>query len=147
LEDFVGSGSQVEGVVDFVLNQGLDLDILLVPLINCPIGHKRFADLETKYDRLTYQAVLKPSVNCFVTQIKTDGEPEDFDQLRELIERCYLQVSDGTPPGIEKPYSPFGYRETGGLIVMFSNTPDNTIPTIHWKSNTWNPIFPRHSRN
>ncbi|PTB97335.1 hypothetical protein C9994_03370 [Marivirga lumbricoides] len=147
LEDFIGSGSQVEGVVDFVLDKGLDLDVLLVPLINCPTGHQRFSDLEIKYDRLTYQAVLKPSSNCFVTQLKTDEEPIDFDQFRDLITRSYLQVSNGLKPGFEKPYSPYGYRETGGLIVMFSNTPDNTIPSIHWNSDTWNPIFPRHSRN
>jgi hypothetical protein len=148
LEDFVGSGSQVSGVVDFVMNQRLDLDVLLVPLINCPTGHQSFTNLETRHDRLTYQAVLKPSNNCFVTRMQVTDEPEDFEQFRDLLQRCYLQVSNNIPQsGIHKPYSPYGYRETGGLIVMHSNTPDNTIPSIHWNSDTWNPIFPRHSRN
>lgn len=148
LEDFVGSGSQVSTAVNFVLSQGLDLDVLLVPLINCPTGHQRFTDLEIQYDRLTYGAALKPSGNCFVTRVKVTGEPEDFDHFRDLIQRCYLQVSNGIPEsGLHKPYSPYGYRDTGGLIVMYSNTPDNTIPSIHWNSDTWNPIFPRHSRN
>ncbi len=148
LEDFVGSGSQVSGVVDFVMNQRLDLDVLLIPLINCTTGHKSFIDLETRHDRLKYQAVLKPSNNCFVTRMQVTGEPDDFEQFRDLLQRCYLQVSNNIPQsGLLKPYSPYGYRETGGLIVMYSNTPDNTIPAIHWNSDTWNPIFPRHSRN
>lgn len=147
IEDFVGSGSQSGGMVDFVLNQGLDMDVLLLPLINCPVGDQLFTGMAKHYSRLTYSAVLKPSGNCFVTQVKVDGEPDDFDQFRELIERSYLQVSNGVAPGNEKPYSPFGYRETGGLIVMYTNTPDNSVPSIHWKSDTWNPIFPRHSRN
>lgn len=148
LEDFVGSGSQIEGVIEFVLSQGIDLEILLVPLINCPVGHQCFTDLETRYPRLTYGAVLKPSGNCFITRLRADEEPVDFEQIRDLIQRCYLEVSNGIPEsGMQKPYSPYGYRETGGLIVMYSNTPDNTIPSIHWNSDTWSPIFPRHSRN
>lgn len=147
IEDFVGSGSQSGGMVDFVLSQGLDLDVLLLPLINCPVGDQLFTNMASHYARLTYSAVLKPSDNCFVTQVKVDGEPDDFDHFRELLERCYLQVSNGVAPGNQKPYSPFGYRETGGLIVMYSNTPDNSIPSIYWTSDTWNPIFPRHSRN
>jgi hypothetical protein len=148
LEDFVGSGSQVAGVVEFVLNQGLDVDVLIIPLINCPIGHQGFTVLEAKYDRLTYGAVLKPSENCFVSPVKTAGESLDFDYFRNLIKKSYLQVSNGIPEDdSNKPYSPYGYRKTGGLIVMHSNTPDNTIPVLHHNSETWNPIFPRNSRN
>lgn len=148
IEDFVGSGSQVCGVVEFILNQGLDLDVLLIPLINCPRGHQCFTDIENRYDRLTYGAVLKPSENCFITRSEVPGEPVNFSDLRDLLERSYLQVSNGVAESVfEKPYSPYGYCQTGGLIVMHSNTPDNTIPSLHWNSETWQPIFPRHSRN
>lgn len=148
LEDFVGTGSQVSGVVEFILNQGLDIDVLLIPLINCPSGHRCFTDIENRYDRLTYGAVLKPSGNCFITHLEVPSEPIDFSTIRDLLKRSYLQVSNGVPESdYDKPYSPFGYSQTGGLIVMHSNTPDNTIPSIHWNSDTWNPVFPRHSRN
>jgi len=147
VEDFVGSGSQSGGMVDFVLSQGLDLDVLLLPLINCPVGNRLFADMAAHYDRLAYNAVLKPSNNCFITRVTKPDEPAGFAQIRDLIERCYLEVSGGVPPSHLKPYSPYGFRETGGLIVMYTNTPDNTIPSLHWNSDTWDPIFPRHSRN
>lgn len=148
LEDFVGSGSQIAGVIEFILSQGIDLDILLVPLINCPVGHQLFTALEVRYPRLTYGSVLKPSGNCFINRIGTTEEPTEFNQIRDLIQRYYLQVSGGVPESsFHKPYSAYGYKETGGLIVMYTNTPDNTIPSIHWKSDSWNPIFPRHSRN
>ena len=148
LEDFVGSGSQVKGVIDFILSKGIDLDVLLVPLINCPEGNRLFTNLEDNYDRLTYKAVLKPTGSSFIARIPFVEEPADFEEIRNFIKKCHLLVSNGIPESqINKPYSPFGWRDTGGLIVMYSNTPDNTIPSIHWSSESWNPIFPRHSRN
>lgn len=147
MEDFVGSGSQIEGVAQFVMDQGLDIDVLLLPLINCPVGVERFKQLENRYNRLTYKSVIEPSEICFINKTPVINEPKDFDQIRDMIQRVYNKTSCGVPEGNKKPYSPFGFRNTGGLIVMFSNTPDNTIPSIHWKSNSWNPIFPRHSRN
>ena len=56
---------------------------------------------------------------------------------------------DGEHPGGAKPYSPFGFPHhapTGGMVVMQGNTPDNSLPLIHWRSSKWCPIFPRHSR-
>ena len=44
------------------------------------------------------------------------------------------------------PYGPFGWRRTGGLIVLHTNTPNNTIPLIHNNSRTWKPLFKRHKR-
>lgn len=147
LEDFVGSGSQIEGAVDFIMNKGLNLDVLLIPLIICPEGVTRFSALSAKHDRLTYKAVIELSNNCFIKRFPSDEDHVDFEEIRELIQRIYTLTSGGLPEGNNKPYSPFGWRQTGGLVVMNSNTPDNTLPSIHWSSNTWIPIFPRHSRN
>lgn len=147
LEDFAGSGSQIAGAVDFIMKKNLDLDVLLVPLINCPDGVTRFENLAKKYDRLTYKSVIELPEHCFVKRVATTGEPLEFDAFRQLAEKIYLLVSGGIPESTIKPYSPFGFRFTGGLVVMHSNTPDNTLPLIHWSSASWKPIFPRHSRN
>lgn len=147
LEDFVGSGSQIASAIDFIMGKGLNLDVLLIPLIICQDGVREFNHLSGKYDGLSFRTALELPDNCFIKRTPSIGEHDDLQLIRELIQRMYLKTSGGFPEGPEKPYSPFGYRHTGGLIVMSSNTPDNSLPSIHWKSDTWTPIFPRHSRN
>ncbi len=147
LEDFVGSGSQIEAGIRFLLDKHLDIDILLLPLINCPVGTERFKKLSIAYNRLTYKCVMEVTSGCFINKVPQPKEHSEFNLIRDVIKRNYNNTSGGIAEGSDKPYSPFGFRDTGGLIVMYTNTPDNTIPSIHWKSKSWEPIFPRHSRN
>ncbi|MEC3881918.1 phosphoribosyltransferase-like protein [Parapedobacter sp. 10938] len=148
LEDFVGSGSQIAGTVEFIMKKNLDLDVLLLPLINCPDGVVRFNNLAENYDRLTYKSVMELPERCFVKETVAVDEPLEFVAFRQLAKKTYLLVSGGIPElDNGKPYSPFGFRKTGGLVVMFTNTPNNTLPMVHWSSNSWFPIFLRHSRN
>lgn len=147
IEDFVGSGSQIGDAVEFIMRKGLDLDVLLLPLIICPVGVLRFKNLAETYDRLSYKGVIELSDSCFIKKNPNDDEHVDFEAIRELLIRVYSLTSGGLPEGNLKPYSPFGYKKTGGLVIMHSNTPDNTIPVVHWKSDNWTPLFPRHSRN
>ncbi len=148
LEDFVGSGSQIGGTLEFVLKKTPDIDILLIPIINCPKGIEHFKELAEKYPRFTYKAVIEPSAELFISKEASEGEADQYSIFRELLIRSYNQVSGGKAPFTNiKPYSPFGYRDTGGLIVRFANTPDNTVPIIHYNSNQWDSLFPRHSRN
>jgi len=146
IEDFVGSGSQIAETIEHVMDLKLGIPVLLLVILNCPKGAKRFASLQSKYPELTYKAVIELSNQCFVFKTSHKDEPKDFAAARELIKRLYLQTSGNIPEGL-KPYTPFGYQETGGLIVKYSNTPDNSIPVLHNKSATWNPLFHRHSRN
>lgn len=147
IEDFVSSGSQIARDIDFIANKNLDLDILVVPLINCPKGISKFKILSSKYPRLTISSVVELSEKSLILKNPSSIESELFGRIRELIKRTYLKVTNGidSDSGIE-PYSPFGFKETGGLVVMFSNTPDNSLPIIYWESKSWNPLFKRHSR-
>ena len=154
LEDFVGGGSQSIAAVEFAATQFPSLQVLFVPLVICPDGANNLRDLEKKHTRsLRYEAVMELPENAFLTASQSPfrlGSKYTID-LCSLIIRTYQKVSGGKPPGPEKPYSPFGYphhKPTGGLVVMYSNTPDNTLPIIHWrpKNKAWNPLFPRHSR-
>jgi hypothetical protein len=158
LEDFVGGGSQSLDTVIFAATQFPDLQVLFVPLVICPKGIENARLLEKeicadRYNPLRYSAVMELPNDAFLTlhqsiDVKTD---DDFiKNLRELIKNTYYKVSGGRNPG-PKPYDPFGFPSadpTGGMVVMYSNTPDNTLPLIHWSppEKTWSPIFPRHSR-
>ncbi len=147
LEDFVGSGSQMLPAVDFAANLISKLPIMIVPLIICPTGANLGIDLEKKYSNITVSPVVQLKKGVFVATTPVQDEKDIFNKTRELVKRLYIKVSGQTSwPHEGKPYSPFGYKETGSLFVMYSNCPDNTLPIIHYKHDTWEPLFPRSTR-
>jgi hypothetical protein len=153
LEDFVGGGSQIAKAVDFVCHFRDLVEILIVPLIICPKGFVRSTPLSNR-DKIKVDPVLHLSQSSFIMEVPSNDEGPHLTMLRDLSDSTYLQVSSNIPPDSVdpkgnplKPYHPLGWDRTGGLVVMFTNTPDNTLPLFHWKSDTWYPIFPRHSRN
>lgn len=157
LEDFVGGGSQSMSAVHFAATLTHGLNVLFVPLVICPGGHTRALALERvlcakRADSLRYEAVLRLPDNAFLTPTSAPIDIDDpmLGVLRQTIEDTYIRVSGGAPLGT-KPYHPYGYpvnKPTGSLVVMYSNTPDNTLPLIHWRpaGSSWSPIFPRHTR-
>ena len=158
LEDFVGGGSQSLDAVRFAASDRLGLEVLFVPLIICPDGATSARSTEFKFcanrsNSLRYEAVMElPKTSFFTSTESPFNDTSETDELRMLISNTYKQVSGGVTSTDEKPYHPYGYpahKPTGGLVVMYSNTPDNTLPIVHWrpKMKTWNPIFPRHSRD
>jgi hypothetical protein len=158
LEDFVGGGDQSLTTVRFAATHVHDLEVLFAPLVVCPAGSENARKLELELcmrraNSLRYDPVMALPEDAFLTKNQSPYvEPNAFiNSLRALIQSSYSTVSGGLMPGASKPYDPFGYpanKPTGGLLVMYSNTPDNTLPLVHWcpPGNAWSPIFPRHSR-
>ncbi|MDO8374444.1 MAG: hypothetical protein V4639_00270 [Pseudomonadota bacterium] len=157
LEDFVGGGDQSLAAVRYAATHVRDLEVLFVPLVICPDGAEAARKLESELCArrpgcLRYEAVMEMPDDAFLTIAQSFlVEPNSYiTRLRALINATYVAVSGGAPLG-QKPYDPFGYpshKPTGGLVVMYSNTPDNTLPLVHWRPTTksWSPVFPRHSR-
>lgn len=145
LEDFVGSGSQMRKSVIAACELPSKPQVLLCPLIICPAGADLARQLCLKYDNLTYSPVLELSRKDFIAPRAQIGEPALFNEIRTLVTDIHPYVS-GNEPWLQN-YGPFGYGETGALIVKYDNCPDNTLPLIHRKSDTpWNPLFFRVSR-
>lgn len=147
LEDFVGSGSQIERAVSFAqtLFAG-QLKILLCPLLICPQGHALARRLDSKYPNLTYDPVAQLDESSFVSPVHRNSDDQFSTSLRNLVITTYQEVCGGLPAKDEPPYSPFGYKDTGSTTVMYSNCPDNSLPLLHHRSPTWSPIFPRNQR-
>lgn len=146
LEDFVGGGSQVEEAVKFAASLPCNIPILLLPIIICPKGIEMGLQLERDYPNVTFSKVIALNENDLITKMPITNENDIVSKIRDLAFRVYDKVCGHTGPHNGKPYGPLGYRETGGLIVMYSNCPDNTLPIIHHESNSWKPLFPRSSR-
>ncbi len=146
LEDFVGSGSQMEEAIPFACQLDPDYPVLACPLIICEDGLKKCNLLKTQYPQLTVEPVLLISKHSCVKEIPHPLEPESFRKLRELIVRLQALVAGPTPTHY---YGPFGYPPrdgTGAMLIMHTNAPDNSLPIYHYSSTTWKPIFPRASR-
>lgn len=147
LEDFIATGTQSKKAIEFAANirPANPIPVLVVPLILCPQAADAFAKMNLPA-HVTIEPVLQLDAQHFIS---TDDaiNSDSFNTIKTLAQNIHLQVSDGIAPAPKiKPYSPLGFKETGSLVVLYTNTPSNTIPLVHWKSAKWNPIFPRHSR-
>jgi hypothetical protein len=45
--------------------------------------------------------------------------------------------------GFKWPF--LGFRKIGGMIILHTNTPNNSLPII-WSDVEWSPLFNRHVR-
>jgi len=146
LEDFVGSGSQVVSRIEYLCNNFPGIDVLIVSLITCPTGVIEFEKLIAKYPNLTIRHVVKVPESVFIPFTPKAGELAIHSETREMATRLYSKTTDGKTASTQKPYYPLGYKKTGALVVLHTNTPDNTLPLIHWQSSTWYPLFKRITR-
>lgn len=150
LEDFVGSGSQGLDIVKWALANS-DLPILFCPMLICPDGLRRFSDLAANSGgRLKVDPVVKLGDSVFLSSLESSDDLMQY--VSDLTARVHPDVA-GTCAAGEPPYTPHGYHlpgdtHTGATVVMFSNTPDNTMPLVHFNSENseWVPVFPRVSR-
>ena len=151
LEDFVGTGDQASGVVRWAL-ENLAVPILFCPMVICPDGDNKFRRLEQEFPgQLKYEPVMLLGDTAFASRSGGTSDPI-MTHIKELADRIHHHIAGGCLGG-GPPYSSHGYRltgntATGATVVMFSNTPDNSLPLIHFHSplSKWSPLFPRVSR-
>lgn len=141
LEDFVGSGTQMSPPVEFAAANFPKLQILLCPLVVCPKGVEAGEKLEKKYDNLRFSPILRISEHTLIYEKAQAGEQEIFTRIRKLVKSNKNRLSNANRS------KPFGFRDVGALIVMYSNCPNNTLPIIHNDSKNWKALFPRIRRN
>jgi hypothetical protein len=149
LEDFVGNGGQVSKAVAFAAENFPDIPILILPLIICPEGIKNSNKFVSKYPNVKISPVMELSEKIFIKKNIAENETDFFKALANLAIDSYPKVSNSTkvPDGTDPdPYGPFGWRNTGGMVVMHTNTPNNSLPLIHFESESWTPLFKRHKR-
>lgn len=142
LEDFVGSGSQILSAVDLAVSLGPEVNVLLCPLFICPEGAKEALKISNTFDHFSYSPVLELDQRFFVSPNPVADEQPEFPRVRRLLQKIHPLLEGGP-----QEYGPFGYRQTGGFIVPYTNCPDNSVPAIHKRmENSWQPLFLRNSR-
>lgn len=144
LEDFVGSGSQIEPSVTFAATLPANLPVLCLPLILCPSGVTNLNAWQAAHANLTCDSVLRLGPTDFIGSNPVPNEPAIYAEIRPVaITSFNTMQTSGPHPQL---YTPFGFQGTGGLVVLSTNCPDNTLPLIHFNVSTWNALFPRASR-
>lgn len=145
LEDFVGWGTQVVKPLQFAASLPGDIPILFVPLIICPDGVISSKNEIVKHAHLSYGPIIELEKDLFIN--------DDTSRLLSPLEKSIKDIAKSTYPLVignnasaPRPYSKFGFQKMGATVVMYSNTPANTLPIVHHTSNTWYALFPRSAR-
>ncbi len=145
-EDFVGSGSQAEKAIRKACTFDEKRMVLFCPMMICPKGAELARKVEAQYKNFTYSPVLELPLSHFITSKKRLGEKEGFKKIRRTLINVHPKVA-GSPGSWAQNYGPFGYQQTGAILVKYDNCPDNSIPVLHYKSDLgWEPLFYRASR-
>ena len=139
LEDFVGSGNQMRSTADWAAMTLPNIQILLVPLICCPDGIVTGQELAAEHSNLIFAPTLVLEKALFLLPKAQQAEPALFPKLRSVVIRLRDRMG-------RWQRHPFGYEDTGAIIVLYTNCPDNSLALIHDDSDTWEALFPRVQR-
>jgi hypothetical protein len=145
VEDIVGTGQQMKEACTY-LGRLSEFPTLLCPMLIAPDGVITGRRLATLYDNLTFEPLMTLPAEATVPEAAPRGshEPPFIQKLRTLLERLWEQVRGGNPT--QQLYGPFGLGGSGSLLLTYLNCPDNVPPIIHHKSDSWEPLFRRASR-
>lgn len=149
LEDFVGNGGQIRTAVLFAARLPSAIPVLIVPLVICPGARDFRREIHDEFAHVSIAPVLELADKEFVTKDPLLGEDDLMSKWRSLS----LEVATRLQEGLSgeqlqqaKKYIPLGWRDTGALVVLYTNCPNNSLPIIFQKSNSWKPVFPRSAR-
>lgn len=149
LEDFVGSGGQASGILNFIEKNNFDVNVIIVPLVICPKGNQKIISSIDKIKRIEYKPVLLVPNSEIFTPIKADGEKQLIEVVRSINQKYHnsMGVDFSVDEKERTKIGSYGYRNTGSLIVMYSNCPNNSLALIHAENELdWTPLFPRSER-
>lgn len=156
LEDFVGTGEQTFETVEWAVKT-LMLPVLFCPMIIAPEGANKYRALkkslaqeriqETGIPEFEFAPVFELGSDCFVHSATVTPDTL-FERIRALAEEIHnrhakaQQQSKEGSLGYWNDHSP----QKGATVVMFCNTPNNSLPLLHRETDQWSPLFPRVAR-
>lgn len=153
LEDFVGTGGQTFKTVEWTVKT-LGIPVLFCPMVTTDEALDKFSSLKQELEKqgldtgaFEVEPIFTLGPDCFVHDQTTQLE-NLFEQVRALAEEIQDRLSK---TGQECKEGPLGWwndksPQKGATLVMFSNTPNNSLPLIHHSSEDWKPLFPRVAR-
>lgn len=159
LEDFSGSGTTAKRKIQLILRNWHFKNIYFCPLIICDKAKEELGELEIlakkngKKFKLIYGTILGKEYSIVNEEENKVWSKEEKSALRFMStkyfkshfkENGYL-YSDFDNPCPKCP-TPFGFKNGGLAVVLYSNCPNNSLPIIWGDDKGWNPLFRRHER-
>lgn len=157
LEDFIGTGTQAMKAVKWAL-KNLPIPILFCPIIAGEEAVEHYSKLIEKVHSddsdkfqcpsFEFKPIFKLGGDCFAYDEMGDTPPlfENISKLNERIHKSLETTNNHCPKG-EWGFCNEDSKLRGSTAVMFSNTPNNSLPLIwHGAEGLWNPLFPRVAR-
>lgn len=135
LEDFVGTGTQVLTALQFAQEvvQGR-IPILFIPLIICEKGLAKLT--QAGLDGIVISPAVVLGKGAFISDLTGNGFAD--------LAYCRNQLMKSAPKGQQNRMDRFNLD---CLLVMYSNTPNNSAPELHVQLEKWKPLFPRINRS
>ncbi|HJX84922.1 MAG TPA: hypothetical protein VJ723_11305, partial [Candidatus Angelobacter sp.] len=140
-EDFVGTGNQAFRILNVVQKAARNRHIIFIPLIILETGLTNLQGLRSKSFAIE-PVITIPSSGCLTSE-QHIGEPKEFSFIRALVWQTAERVMQKQGQHDDAPEHPFGYENSGGLVVTCHNSPNNTLPLVHHKAPLWDPLFRR----
>ena len=156
LEDFVGTGGQSMKAVKWALSNST-FPVLFCPIVVASEAVAKYHDIRSRLQEGRFENAKCPSFDvqpiftlskeCFVSDSSLE-QSKLMASIKTLAEEVHARLKKDSQ-GFEK--GPLGWwdedsPQQGATAVMFSNTPNNTIPLIHHEADSWKPLFPRVAR-
>ena len=156
LEDFVGTGGQSFKTVEWAVRT-LKLPVMFCPMIIATEGATQYRQLKETLDlerinspslsEFNFEAVFELGCDCFVHSADT-VQDSLFDRVRTLAKEIHTHLLGSQE---ECKEGAFGFwndesPQKGATVVMFSNTPNNSLSLLWHGAEAWTPLFPRVAR-
>ena len=142
VEDYVGTGTQMKEAAQF-LSQLTNFRILLCPMIVAQSGVVAGEALVKNIGHFAFSPTFVVPPSATLPENPPGGllEPVEITNMRAIAFRFWAQVQGSDPDS--QLYGPFGFGNTGSLVMTYFNCPDNLPPLVHHLSDTWTPLFQR----
>lgn len=144
LEDFVGSGTQMKSAIEFAASISDNIQILACPLVTCPAGCEAGVSLAAGYCNVSYEPVMEIAGGMLIKAESQPGEPPLYGLVRALIKKVRGRLNAPEPDPESQKYH--GFKNTGAVVAMYSNCPNNSLPIIWDDHEQWQALFPRLKR-
>jgi hypothetical protein len=159
LEDFVATGTQTIKTIDWAVRT-LNLPVLFCPMLIAPEGATKYKELKATLceegkrsqaiAKFEFAPIIELGNDCFVHSPDTDSSLL-FSRIRRLAIEIHQRRSQSQQKCKEVGPLGLGFwdkqsQQQGATVVMFSNTPNNSLPLLFHETDSWKPLFPRVSR-
>jgi hypothetical protein len=164
LEDFSGSGTSIEKNVKLIIENYMFENIYFCPCIISDKAKERLKELEKfagekgKTFKVLYGMHMEKSYSISDDDSDNDSgvwQEQEKRALQEISkkyfeshfkENAYLYLDCNSNSKNPKKPTPFGYRNCGLAIALYTNCPNNSLPIIWSENGGWRPLFRRNER-